>query len=87
MMEEVEAGRVEAIVIKDMSRLGWDYLKEHRPGLYCSLILSEKLYPYLLEIGREAQERMDTMLPCMMEAVGVTENLKAREPIQWGADE
>ena len=27
MMEEVEAGRVEAIVIKDMSRLGRDYLK------------------------------------------------------------
>lgn len=26
-MEEVEAGRVEAIVIKDMSRLGRDYLK------------------------------------------------------------
>ncbi|WP_269477205.1 recombinase family protein [Hominibacterium faecale] len=27
MMEEVEAGRVEAIIIKDMSRLGRDYLK------------------------------------------------------------
>lgn len=27
MMEEVEAGRVDAIVIKDMSRLGRDYLK------------------------------------------------------------
>ena len=27
IMEEVEAGRVEAIVIKDMSRLGRDYLK------------------------------------------------------------
>ena len=27
MMEEVEAGRVEAVVIKDMSRLGRDYLK------------------------------------------------------------
>ena len=27
MMEEVEAGNVEAIIIKDMSRLGRDYLK------------------------------------------------------------
>ena len=27
MIEEVEAGRVEAIIIKDMSRLGRDYLK------------------------------------------------------------
>ena len=27
MMEEVEAGNVEAIIVKDMSRLGRDYLK------------------------------------------------------------
>ncbi len=84
MMEEVEAGRVEAIAIKDMSRLGRDYLKEYRPGLYCSLILSEKLYPHLLEIDRLAQERMDTMLPCMMEVAGVTEDLKARDPMSKG---
>lgn len=59
------------------------YLKEHRPGLYSSLILSEKLYPHLLEIDRTAQERMDTMLPRMMEAAGVTEDLKAHDPIRW----
>lgn len=59
------------------------YLKEHRPGLYSSLILSEKLYPHLLEIDRAAHERMDAMLPCMMEAAGVTEELKARDPMRW----
>ena len=31
-------------------RMRQRYLKEHRPGLYSSLILSEKLYPHLLEI-------------------------------------
>ena len=51
------------------------YLKEHWPGLYSSLILSEKLYPHLLEIDRAARERMDAMLPRMMEAAGVTEEL------------
>ena len=59
------------------------YLKEHRPGLYTSLILSEKLYPHLLEIDRAARGRMDAMLPRMMEAVGVTEDLKARAPMRW----
>ena len=58
-------------------------LKEHRPGLYSSLILSEKLYPHLLEIDRAAQERMEAMLPRMMEAAGVTEELKARDPMSW----
>ena len=63
-------------------RMRQRYLKEHRPGLYSSLILSEKLYPHLLEIDRAAHERMDAMLPRMMEAAGVTEELKAHDPIR-----
>ena len=59
------------------------YLKEHWPGLYSSLILSEKLYPHLLEIDRAARERMDATLPRMMEAAGLTEELKARDPMRW----
>ena len=58
-------------------------MKEHWPGLYSSLVLSEKLYPHLLEIDRAARERMDVMLPRMMEAVGVTEELKTRDPMRW----
>ena len=47
------------------------------------MILSEKLYPHLLEIDRAAHERMDAMLPRMMGAAGVTEELKARDPMRW----
>ena len=64
-------------------RMRQRYLKEHRPGLYSSLILSEKLYPHLLEIDRAAREQMDAMLPRMMEAAGVTEELKAHDPMRW----
>ena len=59
------------------------YLKEHRPGLYSSLIFREKLYPHLLEIDRVARERMDVMLPRMIDAAGVTEKLKVRDPMRW----
>lgn len=45
--------------------------------------MGEKLYPHLLEIDRAAHERMDAMLPRMMEAAGVTEELKARDPMRW----
>ena len=45
--------------------------------------MSEKLYPHLLEIDRAARERMDAMLPRMMGAAGVTEELKARDPMRW----
>ena len=47
------------------------------------MILSEKLYPHLLEIDRAARERIDAMLPRMMEAAGVTEELKACDPMRW----
>lgn len=30
-----------------------------------------------------ARERMDATLPRMMEVAGVTEKLKARDPIRW----
>ena len=36
-----------------------------------------------MEIDRAARERMDAMLPRMMEAAGVTEELKSRDPIRW----
>ena len=53
------------------------------PILYNQLLMSEKLYPHLLEIDWTAQERVDTMLPHMMEAAGVTEELKACDPMRW----
>ena len=59
------------------------YLKEHRPILYNHLLMSEKLYPHLLEIERTAQGRVETMLPHMMETAGVTEELKACDPMRW----
>ena len=65
-------------------RMRKSYLKKHRPILYNQLLMSEKLYPHLLEIDRTAQERMDTMLPYMMETAGVTEELKACDPMSKG---
>ena len=79
------SGQPEAPIGK-YGRMRQRYLKEHRPGLYSSLILSEKLYPHLLEIDRTARERMDAMLPRMMEAAGVTEELKARDQLAWVGD-
>ena len=82
-LKKGKPSRILAGYITLYGRMRQHYLKEHRPGLYSSLILSEKLYPHLLEIDRTARERMDAMLPRMMEAAGVTEELKARDPMRW----
>lgn len=59
------------------------YLKEHCSALYNSLLLSEKLYPHLLEIDEAANERIDILMPQLMKTVGVTEELKAADPMKW----
>lgn len=50
-------------------RMRKSYLKEHRPILYNHLLMSEKLYPHLLEIERTAQGRVETMLSGSTEPV------------------
>ena len=59
------------------------YLQEHRPVLWNSLILSEKLYPHLREIDETANSRLERMMPELMQSAGVTEALKASNPLKW----
>ena len=59
------------------------YLKEHRPILYNQMLLSEKLYPHLIEIDETAQSRLEQMMPRLAEAAGATEQLKASDPMRW----
>ena len=59
------------------------YLKEHRPLIYNHLLMSEKLYPHLLEIEKTANSRLEQMMPRLAESAGATEELKARDPMRW----
>lgn len=59
------------------------YLKEHRPTMYSILVLSEKLYPHLLETDKAANRRLKIMMPELMKLEGVTEQLKASDPLKW----
>ena len=64
-------------------RMRKDYLKEHRPVLWNSLLLSERLYPHLREIDEAANNRLEQMMPELMKSAGVTEALKASDPMKW----
>ena len=59
------------------------YLKEHRPPIYNQLLLTEKLYPYLIEIDETANSRLEQMMPQLAKDAGATEELKARDPMRW----
>ena len=64
-------------------RMRKKYLQEHRPVLWNSLILSEKLYPHLREIDETANSRLEQMMPGLMQSAGGTEALKASDPMKW----
>ena len=59
------------------------YLKEHRPILYNQLLMTEKLYPHLIEIDETAQSRLEQMMPQLAKDAGATEQLKASDPMRW----
>ena len=64
-------------------RMRKKYLQEHRPVLWNRLILSEQLYPHLKEIDETANRRLELMMPELMKSAGVTEALKASDPMKW----
>ncbi len=64
-------------------RMRKKYLQEHRPVLWNTMILSETLYPHLREIDKAANSRLEQLMPELMKSAGVTEELKARDPMKW----
>ena len=64
-------------------RLHKAYLKQHRPILYQSLLLSGKLYTVLADLNEQAAERCSRIIRQMAEAEGITEELKANDPMRW----
>ena len=59
------------------------YLEENRPGLYTRLMLSGKLMEHLQESERTAQSRFDSLMSQLPVQMGVTEELKAQDPMAW----
>ena len=64
-------------------RMHRDYLREHKPIQYNCLLLSGKLWTYLADLNEQAQDRLDRIIEQMKTAEGITEALKASDPMAW----
>ena len=64
-------------------RLHRDYLKEHCPIRFNNLVLSGNLWTYLADLNDQAQQRMETLITQIQSAEGITEALKAADPLGW----
>lgn len=63
-------------------RLRQAYLQEHHKAIFNHLVLSEKLFPHLTEVDKQAQYLLDTMIPPIAKAAGVTEQLKTADQMR-----
>ena len=59
------------------------YLKQHRRVTYTNLLTSGKLNQHLMEIEQTAKTRIEHIMAQMAKAEGVTEELKASDPMKW----
>ena len=59
------------------------YLKKHRRVFYTNLKTSGKLTEHLAEIEQTARKMVEQAVAQMARAEGATEELKARDPMQW----
>lgn len=76
------------IIIQEISkpigrfgRMRRKYLQEETPILYNDLILTEKLFPHLLEVEEIAQRRFDVLMEQMKVRKNITEELKQENPM------
>ena len=64
-------------------RMHRKYLKEHHPIQFNTLVLSGNLWTDLANLNEQAQERLDRIMQQMKAAEGITETLKATDPMAW----
>ena len=64
-------------------RIHRDYLRENKPIQYNCLLLSGKLWTYLADLNEQAQDRLERMIDQMKATEGISEDLKANDPMAW----
>jgi hypothetical protein len=64
-------------------RMRKKYLKEHQPDTFALMLMENTLMQHLVDIDRQANEQIDLITSQLALAEGVTEDLKARDQLEW----
>lgn len=59
------------------------YLKEHRPVIYNTMLLSDKLFSHLADVDQQAKDLHDRLMKQIAAQAGITEQLKAQDQMAW----
>ena len=83
LIPDIEMDEQPTEVIGKYGMMRKAFLKAHRSGTYNALLLQNRLTEHLLEIDRTAREQVEQTMAQMAKAEGVTEELKASDPMKW----
>ena len=59
------------------------FMLEHRKGTYTTILTEGRLNQYLHEIDETAKAQIESSISRKAQSLGVTEKLKAENPMQW----
>ena len=59
------------------------FLQQNRKVTYTNLLTTGQLHAHLMEIEETAKQRISLMVAQMAQTEGVTEELKASDPMKW----
>ena len=79
----LDLGEQTSYEIGKYGNLHLEFIKQHRRGRYTTLLTENRLNEHLHGIDEQAHEQLDLLTAQMAERMGVTEKLKASDPMRW----
>lgn len=79
----LDLGEQTSYEIGKYGKLHLAFIKQHRRGTYTTLLTENRLNEHLHGIDEQAHEQLDLLTTQMAERMGVSEELKASDPMRW----
>ena len=79
----LDLGEQTSYEIGKYGKLHLAFIKQQRRGTYTTLMTENRLNEHLHSIDEQAHEQLDLHIAQMVERMGVTEELKASDPMRW----
>ena len=79
----LDLGEQTSYEIGKYGNLHLEFIKKHRRGTYTTLLTENRLNEHLHSIDEQAHEQIDLHITQMAKRMGVSEELKAYDPMRW----
>ena len=79
----LDLGEQTSYEIGKYGKLHLAFIKRHRRGTYTTLLTENRLNEHLHRVDVQVHEQLDLHIAQMAERMGVTEKLKASDPMRW----